>query len=106
MFSQKPSRLHRKSLRPFSFLLAALLAAISCVSATAQDHTLSAEKRAQIEKVISAFIAANSVPGVSVAVVQGGQPVWSPAFGISALEHSAPPPSSTLSLHSPISPSL
>jgi serine beta-lactamase-like protein LACTB len=96
MFSQMPSRLHRKSLHPFSFLLAALLAALSCVSATAQDHTLSPEKRARIEKVVSAFMTANSVPGVSVAVVQDGQPVWSAGFGMSDLEDSAPATSFTL----------
>src|SRR5260370_26191720 len=96
MFSEMSSRLHRKSLRPFSFLLAALLAALSCVSATAQDHTLSPEKRAQIEKAVSAFMTANSVPGVSVAVVQSGQPVWSTGFGMSALQDSAPAHSFTL----------
>jgi serine beta-lactamase-like protein LACTB, mitochondrial len=96
MFSQLPCRLHRKLLHPFSFLLAALLAAILCVSAAAQDHTLSPEKRAQIEKVVSAFMTANSVPGVSVAVVQDGQPVWSAGFGMSDLEDSAPATSFTL----------
>src|SRR6266852_1966781 len=96
MFSQKPSRLHRKSPRPFSFLLAALLAAISCVSATGQDHALSPDKRAQIEKVVSSFMTANSVPGVSVAVVQNGQPIWSAGFGMSDLEDFTPATSSTL----------
>src|SRR5712664_548148 len=96
MFSQKPSRLHRKSPRPFSFLLAALLAAVSSASATGQDHALSPDKRAQIERVVSAFMTANSVPGVSVAIVQGGQPVWSAGFGMSDLEDSAPATSFTL----------
>jgi serine beta-lactamase-like protein LACTB, mitochondrial len=96
MFSQMPSRLHRKSLRPLPFLLAALLAAISSISATAQDHSLSPEKRAQIQKVVSAFITANNVPGVSVAIVRNGQPIWSAGFGTSDLEDSAPATSSTL----------
>jgi serine beta-lactamase-like protein LACTB len=96
MFSQIPSRLRRTSPRPFYFLLAALLTAISCVSATAQDHTLSPEKRAQIEKTVSAFMTANSVPGVSVAIVQDGQPLWSAGFGMSDLEDSAPATSFTL----------
>jgi serine beta-lactamase-like protein LACTB len=39
---------------------------------------------------------ANGVPGVSVAVVQNGQPVWSAGFGMSDLEDSAPATSSTL----------
>src|SRR5712675_787173 len=39
---------------------------------------------------------ANSVPGVSVAVVQNGQPVWSAGFDMSDLEDSVPATSSTL----------
>ena len=96
MPSQMPRRLHRKSPRPFSIFLATLLAAISCVSATARDHALPPEKLAQIEKVVSAFMTANSVPGVSVAVVQDGQPVLSAGFGMSDLEDSTPATSFTL----------
>jgi serine beta-lactamase-like protein LACTB len=84
------------SLGPFSFLLAAVLVAISCVFATAQDNALAREKRAEIEKAVSAFMTSNSVPGISVAVVQNGQPVWSAGFGMSDLEDSAPATSSTL----------
>src|ERR1700719_2015778 len=62
----------------------------------AQDQALSGEKRAQIEKAVSAFITANSVPGVSVAVVQHGQPIWSAGFGMSDLEDFTPATSSTL----------
>src|ERR1700730_18202632 len=90
MFSQMPSRLQRASLRPLPFLLAVLLAAIASVSAAAQHHTLSAEKHTQIEKVISAFMTANSVPGVSVAIVQNGQPIWSAGFGLADLDKSSP----------------
>ena len=39
---------------------------------------------------------ANSVPGISLAVLQNGQPVWSAGFGMSDLEDSAPATSSTL----------
>jgi serine beta-lactamase-like protein LACTB, mitochondrial len=95
MFRQIPNLERGKSPRSLSFLLAALLVAISSVAA-AQDHSLSTEKRAQIEKAVSAFMAANSVPGVSVAVVQNGQPVWSAGFGMADLEDSAPAISSTL----------
>jgi serine beta-lactamase-like protein LACTB, mitochondrial len=62
----------------------------------AQDKALSGEKRAQIEKAVSAFMTANSVPGVSVAVVQHGQPIWSAGFGMSDLEDFTPATSSTL----------
>jgi serine beta-lactamase-like protein LACTB len=95
MFRQIPNLERGKSPRSLSFLLAALLVAISSVAA-AQDHSLSTEKRAQIEKAVSAFMTANSVPGVSVAVVQNGQPVWSAGFGMADLEDSAPAISSTL----------
>jgi len=86
----------REPSRPFSLVLAALLVVISCAFAAEKDTTLSPAKRAQIEKAVSAFMTANSVPGVSVAVVQNGQPVWSAGFGMSDLEDSAPATSSTL----------
>jgi CubicO group peptidase (beta-lactamase class C family) len=86
----------REPSRPFALILAALLVVISCALAAEKDTTLSPAKRAQIEKAVSAFMTANSVPGVSVAVVQNGQPVWSAGFGMSDLEDSAPATSSTL----------
>jgi CubicO group peptidase (beta-lactamase class C family) len=39
---------------------------------------------------------ANTVPAVSIAIVQNGQPVWSSGFGMSDLEDFAPATSSTL----------
>src|ERR1700738_94948 len=96
MFRQIPNLERRMSPHSLYFLLAAFLLAISSVAAAAQDHSLSPEKRAQIEKAVSAFMAANSVPGVSVAVVQNGQPVWSAGFGMADLENSSPATSSTL----------
>jgi len=87
---------HRASLRFSISFLAASLLALSCLPVDAQDTTFSAQKRAQIEKAVSAFMTANSVPGISVAVVQNGQPVWSAGFGMSDLEDSAPATSSTL----------
>src|ERR1700676_2955516 len=62
----------------------------------AQDKGLSGERRAKIDKAVSAFMSASSVPGVSVAVVQHGQPIWSAGFGMSDLEDFAPATSSTL----------
>ena len=86
----------REPSRPFSLVLAALLVVISCAFAAEKDTTLFPAKRAQIEKAVSAFMTANSVPGISVAVVQNGQSVWSAGFGMSDLEDSAPATSSTL----------
>src|SRR5208282_2876185 len=62
----------------------------------AQNKILSAEKRAQIEKAASSFMAANSVPGLGVAVVQDGELVWSQGFGIADLENFVPATASTL----------
>jgi len=82
--------------RLFPFVLVTLLVVNSCDLAAEKDSTLSPTKRDQIEKAISAFMTANSVPGVSVAVVQNGQPVWSAGFGMADLEDSAPATASTL----------
>jgi serine beta-lactamase-like protein LACTB len=65
-------------------------------AAPAQQKSVSAEKRAAIEKAVSSFMSANMVPGVGVAVVLDGQTAWSSGFGIADLEDSAPATSSTL----------
>ena len=75
-------------------LLALLLACASPVSP--QQNSLATEKRAEIEKAVSSFMSANSVPGIGVAVVLEGEPVWSAGFGMADLENFAPVTSSTL----------
>jgi serine beta-lactamase-like protein LACTB len=79
-------------------LFAVVLLAFSLESASlhAQTKGLSADKRARIEKAASSFMAANSVPGISVAVVQDGELVWSAGFGMADLENFVPATSSTL----------
>jgi serine beta-lactamase-like protein LACTB len=77
-----------------AIMLALLLAGASAVPA--QQPRLPSEKRAEIEKAISSFMAANSVPGIGAAVVLDGEPVWSAGFGMADLENSAPATSSTL----------
>jgi serine beta-lactamase-like protein LACTB len=62
----------------------------------AQSKSLSADKRAQVEKAASSFMARDSVPGISVAVVQDGALVWSQGFGMADLENFVPATSSTL----------
>src|SRR5579864_368712 len=74
-------------------LLAYLLAA-SC--AVAQTGKLSAEKQTKIKSTISNFMAASKVPGISAAVVQDGEFVWSAGFGMADLENSVPATSQTL----------
>src|SRR5260370_32026346 len=66
------------------------------VTVSAQQKTLSQEKRLESEKAVSSFMSANSVPGIGAAVVLEGEPVWSAGFGMADLEDSAPATSSTL----------
>ena len=93
MFRKTTRRFLWRLLFPWTVMF---LLALASVSAVGQEHSLSAGKRAQIEKAVSAFMTANSVPGVSIAIVENGQSVWSAGFGLADLEDSAPATSSTL----------
>ena len=64
--------------------------------AIAQSGQIAPEKRTQIDTTISRFMAANSTPGVSVAVVENGAEEWSAGFGSADLENFAPATSHTL----------
>src|SRR5579871_91356 len=88
-----PQRKRQKITTTLVRLLAYLLAA-SC--AVAQTGKLSAEKQARIEGTISKFMAASKAPGISAAVVQAGEFVWSAGFGMADLENSVPATSQTL----------
>jgi len=79
---------------PIFCLLLVYLAAVS--GAAAQQKGLAPEKRAEIEKAVSSFMSANSVPGIGAAVVLDGEPLWSAGFGMADLENSSPATSSTL----------
>ncbi len=76
------------------------------VTVSAQQKTLPQEKRLEIEKAVSSFMSANSVPGIGAAVVLEGEPVWSAGFGMADLENFAPATSSTLFRLGSISKSL
>jgi serine beta-lactamase-like protein LACTB, mitochondrial len=65
-------------------------------TAVAQSVQIAPEKRAQLEAAISRFMAANSTPGVSVAVVENGAVEWSAGFGTADLEDFVPATSHTL----------
>ena len=75
--------------RLFAFLLAS-----GC--AVAQNGKLSAESQSEIEIAVSNFMEASKAPGLSVAVVQNGEFVWSGGFGMADLESSVPATSQTL----------
>jgi serine beta-lactamase-like protein LACTB len=79
---------------PIAWLLVLLLA--GAASLRAQEKVIPPEKRAAIEKAVSNFMSANSVPGIAAAVVLDGEPVWSAGFGMADLEDYAPAASSTL----------
>jgi serine beta-lactamase-like protein LACTB, mitochondrial len=89
---KKQRRLH------FSPLLMAVV--FSLLTATsivfAEDAKLSSDKQAQIESAITKFMSANTVPGVSVAVVENGENEWSQGYGMSDLENFVPATSRTL----------
>lgn len=68
-------------LRPFSF---------------AQTVNLSSEKRELLEAAVSHFMAKNSLPGASIAVVENGEYEWSKGFGKADLENLVPATSQTL----------
>src|SRR5437868_6010129 len=61
-----------------------------------QNKTLAPETRGRVETAISRFLHAQSIPGISAAVLLDGQPVWSEGFGLADLENYVPATSSTL----------
>jgi serine beta-lactamase-like protein LACTB len=65
-------------------------------SARAEPSQIAAERRAQLETAIAKFMAANRIPGVSVAVVENGVEEWSAGFGTADLENFVPATSHTL----------
>jgi len=64
--------------------------------AVAQPRQIAPEKRFQLEATIARFMAANSIPGVSVAVVANGAAAWAAGFGAADLENFVPATSHTL----------
>ena len=49
----------------------------------------------QVERLVKAFMSAHSVPGLSIAVVVDGEPIWSNGYGIANLENNVPARAST-----------
>src|SRR5512132_2513109 len=85
-----------KSIHRIRAVLACLLSSLILSSTVAaQDAKLPADKRALLENAISKFMAANSAPGISAAVLNGEE-VWSEGFGMADLESSVPVTPQTL----------
>jgi serine beta-lactamase-like protein LACTB len=89
----------QKRRRP-ALLASSLAVTLWVITATsvisAEELKLSSEKHAQIESAIAKFMSANSVPGVSAAVVENGEYVWAQGFGMADLEAFVPATSHTL----------
>ena len=93
MTNSVPHGINRR-LRAFHACVLALL--ILPPAVFAQDAKLPATKRTLLQNTISKFMAANSVPGISAAVVVNGEEVWSEGFGMADLENSVPVTPQTL----------
>jgi CubicO group peptidase (beta-lactamase class C family) len=71
----------------------------------AQQKKLDEQRRIQMESSVAGFMASGSVPGVSVAMVEG-EHVWSEGFGMADLENFVPATPPTLYRLASISKSL
>lgn len=78
-----------------SSLLIGLLS-LAAAAASIQENKFPDQKREQIEQTVAKFMAANQVPGISIAVVQNGDFAWSAGFGMADLEQFVPATSQTL----------
>ena len=80
------------------------LAQLFCVTVVVAGNALYAQEvaklapaeRKEIETAVAKFMAKNGAPGISVAVVKGGEYVWAAGFGMADLENSVPATSQTL----------
>jgi CubicO group peptidase (beta-lactamase class C family) len=79
---------------------------MACAQSVEIASKISSVKRTQLETAIARFMAANSIPGVSVAVVENGVEDWSAGFGSADLENMVPATSHTLYRLASISKSL
>src|SRR5271170_6290364 len=76
--------------------LVVLVLAATTRIAVAQDSTFWPEKEAQIQSAVSKFLASSHAPGISVALVENGELVWSSGFGFADLENHVPATAATL----------
>lgn len=69
-------------------VLAAIV--LLAVPVAARAAKLERDRVAAIERVLSAWMAKNGVPGLSVAVAREGEVVWSAGYGLADVENSVP----------------
>lgn len=77
-------------------LIGWLILGLAATVLWAQDAKLPDAQRAQLQEAISKFMAANHVPGLSAAVVENGEYIWSEGFGMADVENYVPATSETL----------
>ena len=77
-----------------------------CAGATSAQHKLDDGRRTKLESAVSKFMAQSSVPGISVAIVEDGEEIWSEGFGMADLENFVPATPKTLFRLASISKSL
>jgi serine beta-lactamase-like protein LACTB len=94
--TQKAHRTNVMRCRPLAAMLILTIYLSAVSHAPAQTRKLSDESQARIESAITMFMTTNKVPGMSVAVVQDGEFVWSGGFGMADLENAVPATSQTL----------
>jgi serine beta-lactamase-like protein LACTB len=81
---------------PRTRLFSASLVILFAATAFAQDAKIAPEKQTHIEAAVARFMAANKIPGVSVAVIEHNAYEWSAGFGRADLENFVPATSQTL----------
>jgi CubicO group peptidase (beta-lactamase class C family) len=74
----------------------ARVAAQQAAAQQQQPAPLPAEKVRQIEALVAAEMAKQKIPGMSVAVVAGGQPRWASGYGMQDVENDVPARASTV----------
>lgn len=71
-------------------------AALVIVCAPLHAAGISEPKVAEIERLVKAFMAANKIPGLSIAVVADGAVQWSNGYGLADVENAVPATATTL----------
>jgi serine beta-lactamase-like protein LACTB len=93
-------RMKNKRLALLPFVALVVMAATTRLAIAHEDARLSPElspaQQKQIESSISKFMASSRAPGISVAVVEDGELVWSSGFGFADLENHVAATSATL----------
>jgi CubicO group peptidase (beta-lactamase class C family) len=78
-----------------AFCIGVLLLAGSTPAPAQEVAGLPADATARIESAIATYMAANHVPGLSVALVIDGRPAWSRGFGQADIENAVPATAAT-----------